>query len=89
MNKKGALMELSSLQGAAISFMVLAIVLGLAATILVQVQATQTAGSVAYNATGRGLTAISDFSSWLPTIVVIVIAVVILGLIGAFLYSRR
>ena len=109
MQKKAQVVGLEGLKGAALGFLSLAIVLGLAASVLSTIKGTQctqywdgmacytnstkevvsTSLSVAYNATGKGLTAISDFSSWMPTMVVIMIAVVILGLIGAFLYSKR
>ena len=76
-NRKGFQME--SLSGLAVVFLVLAVTLGISGTILDSIQAGQyqvqkylagvlTADSVAYNATGEGLTAISTFADWLPTL---------------------
>ena len=81
---------LSEVPGIAIVLVVVAIVLGLGATILTQVQSTQTANSVAYNASGYGLTGISTLASWQNTWAVIVAAAVVIGIIGAYLmFGRR
>lgn len=86
-SKKGfSLMEIPSL---AMTFGIIAIVLGLVATILVQVQATQDVGSVAYNITQDGLESQKTLSSWQGTWVVIAAAAVVLGLISAYLFFRQ
>ena len=85
LNKKG--LQLGDLSGIAITFVVLAVVLGVGATILDSIQLGQTADSTAYNATGEGLTALGDFAGWLPTLAVIVVAAVVIGTI-AFFYRR-
>jgi type II secretory pathway component PulF len=79
----GALMPL------AITFVVIAIAIGLGATVLADIQATQTADTVAYNATGSGLESLGTFSGWLPTVALIIIASVIIGIIVVYLAGKR
>ena len=85
-SKKGfSIMEVPTL---AISLGVIAIVLGIVATILVQIQATQTTSGYAYNITQEGIEGITDFSEWQTTWVVVIAAAVIIGIIGAYLFFR-
>jgi len=81
-------MRLEDLSGIAVTFVVLAIILGIGGTILTSVQDDQVADTVAYNATGEGLDSISTFSEWLPTLAIIVVSAVVIGVIG-FFYTRR
>lgn len=86
--KKG--FALGEVPGIAIVLVVVAIVLGLGATILTQVQSTQTANSIAYNASGYGLTGTNTLASWQPTWAVIIAAAVVIGIISAYLmFGRR
>ena len=86
-NKKGFQME--SLSGLAVVFLVLAVTLGISGTILDSIQAGQAEDSVAYNATGEGLSAISTFADWLPTLATIAVAAVVIGVIGFFYLKRQ
>jgi hypothetical protein len=85
MNKKGfSLQEMAPL---AISFVIIAIVLGIGATVVASIQATQgnsTSTTIAYNASGNGLTSLNTLASWLPTIAVIIAAAVVIGIIVAY-----
>lgn len=84
--KKGfSILEVPSL---AITLGVIAIVIGIVATILVQVQTTQTTDSVAYNITQDGISAIEDFGDWQTTWVVIIAAAVVIGIVGSYLFFR-
>jgi len=74
-------MDLGTWKSWVLGFVVIAIIIGISATILSQVQSTQTLNSVAYNATGSGLTGIDTFADWLPTIAVILAAAVVIGVI--------
>lgn len=65
----------------ALAFCIVAVILGVGATVLTQVQTTQTSGTTAYNATGYGITGISTLSQWLPIIAVIVAAAIVIGII--------
>jgi len=73
--------SLQDMSAYALAFAVVAIVLGVGATILTQVQSTQTSGTTAYNATGYGLTGTSTMSQWLPIIAVIIAAAIVIGII--------
>ena len=44
--------------------------------------------SIAYNSSGSGLTALDTFSGWLPTVALVVIAAVIIGIIVLYLARR-
>lgn len=86
--KKG--FALSEVPGIVIVLVVVAVVLGLGATILTQVQSTQTANSIAYNASQYGLTGVNTMASWQPTWAVIIAAAVVIGIIAAYLmFGRR
>jgi len=77
-------MNLQDLSGVAITFVVLAVVLGIGGTILTSIQDGQVADTAAYNATGDGLEAILEISSWQVTLAVIVVASVVIGVISYF-----
>ena len=77
-------MQLNDLSGIAITFVVIAIILGIGATILASIQTGQAPASYAHNATGQGLLALDELSGWQVTLAVIVIAAVVIGVIGMF-----
>ena len=83
MNKKGAF-TIQDLSGLGVTLVVTAVVLGIGATILANIQATQTAGSVAANATGYGLAGLNTLSSYLPTVALVAVAAVVIGIILVF-----
>lgn len=88
MAKKGV-GTLMLLWSAALVIVSLAIMYGLMANVLTGIQDTQTAGTIAHNASEHGLTSINTFSQWNPTLAIIVVAVVIIGLISLFGVARR
>ena len=63
-NKKGY--TVGELLPIAITFVVIAVAISLGADVLDDIQGTQTLDSVAYNATGYGLTSMNTFGKWLP-----------------------
>ena len=73
--------SLNEMSAYALAFAVVAVVLGVGATILSQIQTTQTENTVAYNATGYGITGVSTLADWLPIIAVIVAAAIVIGII--------
>lgn len=87
MNKKG--FRLGDLSGIAITFVVLAVVLGVGSTILDSIQGSQTADGFAYNNTQEGLQALSELSGWQVTLATIVVAAVVIGVIGLFYSMKR
>ena len=86
MNKKGQSFDFLKL--AAVAVVVIVITVGMGASILSTLQTSQTVNSTAYNASGYGLTSLTTLGQWLPTIALVVAAVVVLGFV-AFLGSRR
>ncbi len=97
-NKKAQAAVLQQAPAAVVVLVVIAVILGVAGTILDKVQETQqTSGginetSAAFNATRDGLEGITTFSSFQPTIAVIVVAVIVIGLLlggFAFVQTRR
>ena len=88
--KKGQLAILQQAPAAVIILVVIAVVIGVGATVLDKVTETQTADSIAYNATQDGLTGLDDFSDFQPTMAIIVVAVIIIGLLlGGFAFVTR
>ena len=86
-SKKG--FNITEVPTLAVVLLVIAIVLGIGATILTQVQTTQTADTIAYNITQEGLEAQEDLSDWQGTWVVIVAAAVVLGIVGRYLFFKN
>lgn len=58
---------IQQLAGIAITFVVVAFVISMGATILGDLQAEQTADSYEYNVTNEGLEAMQTFGEWLPS----------------------
>jgi hypothetical protein len=79
-------LSLGDMGGLAIAFIVVAVTISIGASILVGVQATQTANSASYNITTKGITGTSSLGDWLPTIAIVVGAAVILGIV---MYLRQ
>ena len=65
----------------AIAFVIVAVIVSVGATILVGVQGSQTANSLAYNITADALSGQEDLGDWLPTIATVLGAAVILGIV--------
>jgi len=85
--KKGQL-GIGNLLPIGITFVVLAIALGLGATVLDSVQDGQTSGTYAYNISDNGLDSVDEVASWMPTVALVVVAVVIIGLVMLFMRNR-
>jgi len=74
--------------GIALAFVTVAIILAMGGEVLSQVQSSQTANSTSYNITGKGLTGMTTFGDWLPTIAIVIAAAVIIGIIVAYFAFR-
>ena|SRR3989337_1064425 len=72
----------------ALGFGALVIIVSIVATILAQIQTTQTANTVAFNVTQQGLTAVSQFSLWFIVIVIVAIGAFVIGILS-FMFGRR
>jgi len=78
--KKGY--DLRALAGLGITFVVVAIVLSFGSTIVQDIQDDYNYdNSTAYNATEKGLEGLAEFADWLPTLALIVVAAIIIGII--------
>lgn len=108
--KKG--FQVGDLMPLAIAFVVIAIAIGLGATVLDDIQVDQCndvgwynassgacctsssdcenlTSSIAYNSSGSGLDAVDTFGGWLPTVALVVIAAVIIGIIVTYLARKH
>lgn len=83
-SKKG--FQITEVPSLVVVLLVIAIVMGVGATILTQIQATQTSGTYAYNITEDGLSGQQSLSDWQATWVVIVAAAVVIGIVGRYLF---
>jgi len=99
-SKKGQSIGLNSLLPIGITFVVLAIGLGLGAEVLSQTQDTYITGAagcnstvtsacgIDYNSTSFGLNSVNTVAKWTPTIALVVVSAVIIGIVVLFLASR-
>lgn len=83
--KKG----IGGLSDSAIQFVVVAVTIGIGATILATIQATQTVNGFAYNASQQGLSALNTFATNLGTLALVVVFGVILFFLGRYLVTRQ
>ena len=77
-------MELSDMGPVALSFVFIAIVIGVGATILGDVQSSQTADGYAYNTSAAGLEGLSTLGGWLPVIALVVAAAIVISVLSFF-----
>lgn len=73
-----------------LTFVVLAVALAIGAVVLAEVQSSDaiTTGSYAENATLSGQEAVDEFAGWLPTIAIVVVAAIILGILIVYLARK-
>ena len=88
------MITLKDLSGLAITFVVVAIVLGIGSDVLTSMRTNQLSTApnssyVGWNATTYGLSSLQTLSSWLPTIAIIIAASVIIGIITAYFYTQQ
>ena len=84
--KKGY--QVGDLLPLAITFVIVAVAISLGADVLDDIQDTQTVDSIAYNATGYGLQSMNTLAKWLPTIALVVVIAVIIGILVVYLANR-
>ena len=89
MNKKAQRFTINDLGTIAIALVVAAVILGLGATILEKIQGTQTLNATAYNSTGYGLTGLSTMAEFIPTIAIVAVAAIVIGIILVFFGRPR
>lgn len=82
-------MNLMDAAGMAVAFVVFVIVVAVGGQVLAGVQTGQTTNSVAYNATGYGLTGITNLANQSGTIGTVIGAAIIIGIVvGAFYFAK-
>lgn len=90
MNKKAQrAFSISDLGTIAIALVVAAVILGMGATILEKLQGMQTTDKVAYNATNYGLTGLNTMAEFIPTIAIVAVAAIVIGIIIVFFGRQR
>ena len=89
LSKKAQAFTIADLGTIAIALVVAAVILGMGATILEKIQSTQTTDDTAYNASGYGLTGMSTLSEFIPTIAIVAVAAIVIGIILVFFGQRR
>lgn len=85
-NKKGY--TIGDLLPLVITFVIISVAISLGADVLDDIQGTQAVNSTAYNATGYGLTSMNTFARWLPTLALVIVIAVILGVLIVYLARR-
>ena len=78
-------MDVRQLGAMGLVVVVAAIILSLGASILTSLQGQQTANTVAYNITGKGLTGLVTFGDWIPLIALVVVASIVIGVIVTYM----
>jgi len=89
MKNKKAFSLLNALPTIAVVFGVAVITLSIVSTIVSDVQDTQTSNKMDYNVSGKGLTGIGKIANWLPTIGLVLGAVIVIGALGMLFMGRR
>ena len=89
-NKRGQrAFTIADLGTIAIALVVAAVILGMGSTILEKIQNTQTTDGVAYNASGFGLQGMIAIAEFIPTIAIVAVAAIVIGIILVFFGRQR
>ena len=86
--KKAQRFSIMDLGSIAIALVVAAIILGLGGTILDEVQDTQTVNSTSYNTSTEGLAGIETMAQFIPTIAIVAVAAIVIGIVLVY-FARR
>jgi len=78
-------MGISEMAPVAIGFVVIAFVISMGSEIVQDLYDDQTNDSYAKNASGEGLESLSELGSWLPTLALVVVAAIIIGVLVTYL----
>jgi len=89
-NKKGQALNLGSLLTVGITLVVVGVALAFGLQVMGDIKSDMTANSAEANATGDAITGVSKLTGKLPTIGLVVAAVIIVGLlVSAFAFTKR
>ena len=86
MKKKG--FTVSDMLPLGLTIVVLGIGLALGLTVLADFQSSQVTDSAAYNGTGEAITGVSTFTTYLPTISLVIVVAVIIGIVVRYLFMK-
>jgi len=89
MKKAQRAFSIQDLGTIAIALVVAVVILGLGGTILETLQTDQTVNGSAYNTTGFGLESISTMASFVPTIAIVAVCAIVIGIILVFFARGR
>lgn len=89
LNKKAQAFTINDLGTIAVALVVAAVILGMGATVLEKIQDTQTVDQTAYNASGFGLTGLNTMAEFVPTIAIVAVAAIVIGIILVFFGRGR
>jgi|TARA_Y100000034_G_C6903255_1_gene418402 hypothetical protein len=87
-NKKAQRFTINDLGTIAIALVVAAVILGMGSTILEKIQGIQTVNGTAFNSSGFGLAGLSTMAEFIPTIAIVAVAAIVIGIILVF-FGRR
>ena len=73
----------------AIGLVVAAVILGMGATILSKLKGQQTINGTAYNASTSGIEGLSTMAEFIPTIAIVAVAAIVIGIILVFFGRPR
>ena len=88
MKNKKAMGLLHLLPIIAVTFGVAVITLSIVGTIVNDVRGTQTADELDYNVSGKGLAGLTSIANWLPTIGLVLGAVIVISALGMLFIGR-
>jgi len=80
---------ISDLGTIAIALVVAAVIMGMGATILEKIKSTQVVNGSAFNTTNFGLDGISVMAEFIPTIAIVAVAAIVIGIILVFFGRGR
>ena len=88
-NKKAQAFTIADLGTIAIALVVAAVILGMGSTILEKIQGTQVTGGAAFNSSGFGLQGMIALAEFIPTIAIVAVAAIVIGIILVFFGRQR
>ncbi len=87
-NKKAQAFTISDLGSIAIALVVAAVILGMGATILDKIKSTQSSAN-ASAVSSDGLTGLNTMAEFIPTIAIVAVAAIVIGIILVFFGRQR
>lgn len=82
-------MSIGELATIGIIFVVVTVVISIGADIVGNIRTSQTSGDYANNVSTSGLDALAKFGSWLPTLAIVIVASIIIGVIATYFATGR